>query len=680
MSKWKDLGSGIMVWQPTADTEVDDMSIETLAAEDAQDGKIDAMESFFQELLGTSQSSIPTQRHILPATPSFSSHTPSESSGPTLITSSPVADTSAPLESSRLGSDISISNLDFEDTSTKAYDSDRTDFLDAPDTPCPVKHVEPSRRSTGATSRFFHTTKQTKTALPVRRKLRFGTNSATARPRSPHKLGKMGLVAPEYSPSHRWTYQEREILCIIYRWYSRDPVSFTSVFNKIFRLDLKTAKVKAHFENYLRLHGPEAFPIYKAVFSVPFGDPNNVYSAQRNLIETTAANLNIELHRLQEEVNSPSGRAKKARCPKTRKLFRTLVRRASQEEQFLAVRAPISEETSVPSLRNGGVTLNNNTSFQDLEYLVDAEDALEPAPLALGRIAETSNSAAQLAFRVFDEYSVTSFKDGQFVAGAFVGVAAKSGGQLPHPFDPTTEDGQKAIKITSSAHFNNSGGPSCWISVFTSFLESLTKAANLTQPRITLIDLSKIDKGNTLRAHEVIRDLKKEGLAYWANTKHYAELLVWGQIKREAIIQEFSLRELILLADAHHSVADLLQLHQFQVGRKTSLVATRLVTKNTRLDAECAEAMATIAKQFGLVQLGHTENFVARLVDGWSITVSTSLDIELAGVLFARTLRSSRNSTRDVASAFVKGVEEGVARLAYWSQRRGSRVRRVRTA
>ncbi|KAH3987159.1 hypothetical protein JI435_001940 [Parastagonospora nodorum SN15] len=617
MSKWKDLGSGIMMWQPTADPEVDDMSIETLVAEDAQDGKIDAMESFFQELLGTSQNSIPTQRHILPATPSFSStllssHTPSESSEPTLITLTPVADTSAPLESSRLGSDISISNLDFEDTSTTAYDSDRTDFVDTPDTPCPVKHVESSRRSTGATSHFFHTTKQKKTTLPVRRKLRFGTTSATARPRSPHKLGKMGLVAPEYSPSHRWTYQERD--------------------------------------------------------------------TQRNLIETTAANLNIELHRLQKEVNSPSGRAKKARCPKTRKLFRTLVRRASQEEQFMAVRAPTSEETSVPPLRNGGVTLNNNTSFQDLEYLVDAEDALEPAPLALGRIAETSNSAVQLAFRVFDEYSGTSFKDGQFVAGAFVGVAAKSGGQLPHPFDPTTEDGQKAIKITSSAHFNNSGGPSCWISVFTSFLESLTKAANLTQPRIALIDLSKIDKGNTLRAHEVIRDLKKEGLAYWANTKHYAELLVWGQIKREAIIREFSLRELILLADAHHSIADLLQLHQFQVGRRTSLVATSLVTKNTRLDAECAEAMATIAEQFGLVQLRHIENLVARLVDGWSITVSTSLDIELAGVLFARKLRSSKNSTRDVASAFVKGVEEGVARLAYWSQRRGSRVRRFRTA
>jgi hypothetical protein len=64
MSKWKDLGSGIMMWQPTADPEVDDMSIETLVAEgmvgivlasrihiiathnstDAQDGKIDAME------------------------------------------------------------------------------------------------------------------------------------------------------------------------------------------------------------------------------------------------------------------------------------------------------------------------------------------------------------------------------------------------------------------------------------------------------------------------------------------------------------------------------------------------------------------------------------------------------------------------------------------------------------
>jgi len=98
------------------------------------------------------------------------------------------------------------------------------------------------------------------------------------------------------------------------------------------------------------------------------------------------------------------------------------------------------------------------------------------------------------------------------------------------------------------------------------------------------------------------------------------------------------------------------------------------------LDAACAEAMATIAEQFGLLHLGHIEDFVARLVDGWSITVSTSSDIKSAGLLFAGTLRSSRNSTRDVASAFEKGVEEGVSSLAYWNQRRASRVRRVRAA
>ncbi|KAH4199856.1 hypothetical protein HBI39_065790 [Parastagonospora nodorum] len=593
MSKWKDLGSGIMMWQPTADTEVDDMSIETLVAEDAQDGKIDAMETIFRDLLQTTQVTSAPKSSTASSAPSFNRHIQPQITHSTVFThglnSTPAISRSDPEDSY-----TSSSTLDIEDTSINENEFDRTDYQE---TPCPPSHVGKSRRTTGLTSRFLDQTKIGK--KPVRRKLNFDRPPRLAN-HKPAQSSRMGTRPLEYPPSHRWTCSDKLLLLII--------------------------------------------------------------------VEITAQHMGILLHRTDEDPDFQAGSAEKSA---------SMVRRKRYESRAEALgRAnKVEEKPAVKYCAD-----NAEWDVQDLEHLVDAEDALEPAPLALGRIAETSNSAAQLAFRVFDEYSGTSFKDGQFVAGAFVGVAAKSGGQLPHPFDPTTEDGQKAIKITSSAHFNNSGGPSCWISVFTSFLESLTKAANLTQPRIALIDLSKIDKGNTLPAHEVIRDLKKEGLAYWANTKHYAELLVWGQIKREAIIREFSLRELILLADAHHSIADLLQLHQFQVGRRTSLVATSLVTKNTRLDAECAEAMATIAEQFGLVQLRHIENLVARLVDGWSITVSTSLDIELAGVLFARKLRSSKNSTRDVASAFVKGVEEGVARLAYWSQRRGSRVRRFRTA
>ncbi|KAH4234701.1 hypothetical protein HBI82_030190 [Parastagonospora nodorum] len=662
MSKWKDLGSGIMMWQPTADPEVDDMSIETLVAEDAQDGKIDAMETIFRDLLQTTQVTSAPKSSTASSAPSFNRHIQPQITHSTVFThglnSTPAISRSDPEDSY-----TSSSTLDIEDTSISENEFDRTDYQE---TPCPPSHVGKSRRTTGLTSRFLDQTKIGK--KPVRRKLNFDRPPRLAN-HKPAQSSRMGTRPLEYPPSHRWTCSDKLLLLVYKRWYRcEDRHTTTAIFNKITGLSMKSSTINSQFAE-MKGDGPKACREWKRVFDmVPFDDPMDQLTEYRSAIEITAQHMGILLHRTDEDPDFQAGSAEKSA---------SMVRRKRYESRAEALgRAnKVEEKPAVKYCAD-----NAEWDVQDLEHLVDAEDALEPAPLALGRIAETSNSAAQLAFRVFDEYSGTSFKDGQFVAGAFVGVAAKSGGQLPHPFDPTTEDGQKAIKITSSAHFNNSGGPSCWISVFTSFLESLTKAANLTQPRIALIDLSKIDKGNTLPAHEVIRDLKKEGLAYWANTKHYAELLVWGQIKREAIIREFSLRELILLADAHHSIADLLQLHQFQVGRRTSLVATSLVTKNTRLDAECAEAMATIAEQFGLVQLRHIENLVARLVDGWSITVSTSLDIELAGVLFARKLRSSKNSTRDVASAFVKGVEEGVARLAYWSQRRGSRVRRFRTA
>jgi hypothetical protein len=220
--------------------------------------------------------------------------------------------------------------------------------------------------------------------------------------------------------------------------------------------------------------------------------------------------MGILLHRTDEDPDFHAGSAEKSA---------SIVRRKRYESRAEALRRAnkVEEKPAVKYCAD-----NAEWDVQDLEHLVDAEDAFAPPLPSFDHIAATKKDSPQLAFRVFDEYSATSFRDGGFIAGAFVGVAGKSGGQLPPPFRPDTEDGQRAIKLTCSAHFNNIGGPSCWI--FTSFLESLVKASNLKRPRITLLDLSMIEKATMLRASEIIRDCKKEGLVYFANTKHYAEV------------------------------------------------------------------------------------------------------------------------------------------------------------
>jgi hypothetical protein len=168
------------------------------------------LQAIFQDLIGTSQSSVARQRDVASTPLLANSSTSSRSTGITFVTNSP-ADTSSPtLQASLEGSDTSASTLNFENAYIYVYDSDRTDFLATSSTPCPVKTRVKSRHQTGTTSRFFEKTRAKKNTLPLQRKLDFGTTSGASKRRPCRKLNTMGIIAPEYSPSHRWTDAERE--------------------------------------------------------------------------------------------------------------------------------------------------------------------------------------------------------------------------------------------------------------------------------------------------------------------------------------------------------------------------------------------------------------------------------------------------------------------------------------
>jgi hypothetical protein len=120
----------------------------------------------------------------------------------TLVTNFGTSDTTTASYSSVAYSENSVST---PPTSTTAatesveYDSDRTDFLETPATPCPKR-----RRQTGSTSHHFANSRARKASSSVRRKLDFCVRSASLRTTS-----KMGFL-PEYSPAHKWTNIERQ--------------------------------------------------------------------------------------------------------------------------------------------------------------------------------------------------------------------------------------------------------------------------------------------------------------------------------------------------------------------------------------------------------------------------------------------------------------------------------------
>lgn len=135
--------------------------------------------------------------------------------------------------------------------------TEQTDFQDTQESPCPTKNRGLPRRQTGLISHHFRTYKPSKKSVSVRRKLDFGGLSASQGNRSGRASFAMGL--PEYSPSHRWSNKEREVLCVMNRFYRRNPVSFKRIFNKMFGQDLKMSKVRDQFENCEYSRGLKCF-------------------------------------------------------------------------------------------------------------------------------------------------------------------------------------------------------------------------------------------------------------------------------------------------------------------------------------------------------------------------------------------------------------------------------------
>ena len=206
----------------------------------------------------------------------------------------------------------------------------------------------------------------------------------------------------------------------------------------------------------------------------------------------------------------------------------------------------------------------------------------------------------------------------------------------------------------------------------------------MDRPHIALINLEHPllkEPNKSLRASEVLRNLKADGQAWWARYKGVAERMIWASIPPQAIINTFSLGALVSLSDAHTAVSDLLHLPEFRAGRSTKIVASKLREKNVILDTSSAAAMGSVCKQFGLhdkdVKLHHIASFVACLVDSWTITLDAANVSNSIATAFATGLSSRIHHTQDVAAAFVNGLRHGTETLAFYARHATHRGRTI---
>lgn len=330
-------------------------------------------------------------------------------------------------------------------------------------TPCP-RRMAPNRTGrnllySGGTSR----SKSSNTARgsqSVSRKLTFTMSDSSDRVTpvsSSRDLSNLQSLAAlrriERAPSHSWDEDQRELLTILYRWYDdSNPTTLPRVFNHVTGLDLRVSVVRHQFEGHVLLFGGRAFPEYARVMAIPFHDPQGRYNAIRGIIEETAIDLGVSLQRREIEIAFNSGAARWAKSPRTRRLYRSLVRRAAQKEKekgrISRLTQPVVLSSDQQAISMSECLLGNvalSTDNQE-EKWSDVEN-LSPRAASVKKLRSLIEPIKRnIAFRVWDKNSRTTFseEDG-FVSQAF----SIWRGEHPPPFTPDGE-GRAALKLLTN--------------------------------------------------------------------------------------------------------------------------------------------------------------------------------------------------------------------------------------
>ncbi|EOA81370.1 uncharacterized protein SETTUDRAFT_99205 [Exserohilum turcica Et28A] len=487
---------------------------------------------------------------------------------------------------------------------------------------------------------------------PVQHKLKFDVKEANGStiPLTQDLSNLESLAALrriERDPSHLWDEDERELLTVLYRWYNNaDPSTIPKVFNAVTGLSLRLSVVRYQFESHILLYGGRAFPEFARVMSVPFDDPEGRYDEIRGIIEDTAAEPGINLPRRETEVHFTSGTARYAKSPRTRRTYRALVRKATQQEKEKARIARMSQLVELPACRQpasipyrlGRIDISMHPDQMDKETWSDVEDSPSSSPLApITPGTRTPPAVRNIAFRVWDANSRTAFtEESGFVSQAFTIWR----NEYPPPFSPDGQ-GRQALMIFTNLHLSLTGGASTFVSLSTSLLQVLVKASTMHDPRIAV------------------------------------ERMVWCAVPAEAILWHFPLSHLHEVCEADDACAELLSLADIERGLRTRHVAARMQQRCKSInDIVAARAMAVIARAFGVhrpnARLEHIQGMIAALVDSLQLSVgdaATPIPSRVAHA-FAATLKSERHGVENVASAFLAGVQQGVDTTAYYAHRR----------
>ncbi|UPX13729.1 uncharacterized protein EKO05_0004228 [Ascochyta rabiei] len=404
-------------------------------------------------------------------------------------------------------------------------------------------------------------------------------------------------------------------------------------------------------------------------------------------IEQQASNLDLDLRRRSVDIDFVCGKARKSSSPRIREIYESKVEKTKQEVRDEFANAVVAREVAAAAQSLGLMSRAVQPPFEDhVELFTDVEQNLTLVADNVG-VPRPMSTRPYLSFRVWDTSNRTAFIDGGFVAETFIGWPR------PFPGPIALDDPSEAGKIFTYLHLSKHGDTPVYISTASSLLQALSYAKDMEQPKIALISLGASclqQKQKVHHAADIFPWLKAQGLAKWARYRGHGEYFIWSDIPEDAVLHTLEVDKLIEDLNNDAECRELLHFVVFEAGVKTNAIAAILRERNKTLNTATARALGKIARAFGMGQsnmtLRHLQDFVARILDGWTILRPDVIDMHTMSSLsatFATTLGShdAGHTLQDVMGAFIRGVDDGVRCIAHWSRSRsGSRRQRFRAA
>ncbi|KLJ12117.1 hypothetical protein EMPG_12762 [Blastomyces silverae] len=343
----------------------------------------------------------------------------------------------------------------------------------------------------------------------------------------------------EYSPfldfgkikplRHKWTDPQREVLCVLRRFYSLAKKDETEIFNYIFDTEIEgfknglpiTTVNTQHYDMLFRRHH-----IWISVNSASLADDEE-YKECRRIIEIAATELDIQLHQRDRDDNPL-----KPKYP-----------------GFQILQSFFRPSTEVNLQSNPTPDANTDASHDAPEPPIEprySREAELPRAGMKPRYDRTQHRP-QILYRFFNSQS-SGINDPQYFSSGLANTLHPS---LYH---------QRDIEAMAKTHLSRYEVNSPFISTFSTLLpcvhRMLTKGQN---SRVSIIDASKLDQNGIFSAQDI---LSKDPLSSDITPGYcgWSEWLIWREIPESSIVCTITQSELLEIAETHHDIGSILQI------------------------------------------------------------------------------------------------------------------------